>query len=151
MFMTNKSVFAAVLALTIPLAAHAAGEAVDAAAGDAVPPMWQQTWEPFSKALERAGKFSLTADSLQWSICGDAARPLRRVEGDAAQGVLYALGEPACQLSDDTAGSKPHYLHLKAGKNACELNVRLLDEDFALIAWGVYFTSTCAADGGGAR
>ncbi|MFC0035121.1 hypothetical protein ACFFOT_05620 [Cardiobacterium valvarum] len=149
--MTNKSVFAAVLALTIPLAAHAAGEAVDAAAGDAVPPMWQQTWEPFSKALERAGKFSLTADSLQWSICGDAARPLRRVEGDAAQGVLYALGEPACQLSDDTAGSKPHYLHLKAGKNACELNVRLLDEDFALIAWGVYFTSTCAADGGGAR
>lgn len=150
MFMTNKSVFAAVLALTMPLAAHAAGEAVDAAAGDAVPPMWQQTWEPFSKALERAGKFSLTADSLQWSICGDAARPLRRVEGDAAQGVLYALGEPACQLSDDTAGSKPHYLHLKAGKNACELNVRLLDEDFALIAWGVYFTSTCAADGGGA-
>ena len=150
MFMSNKSVFAAVLALTLPLAAHAAGEAVDAADGDAVPPMWQQTWEPFSKALERAGKFSLMADSLQWSICGDAARPLRRVEGDAAQGVLYALGEPACQLSDDTAGSKPHYLHLKAGKNACELNVRLLDEDFALIAWGVYFTSTCAADGGGA-
>ena len=151
MFMSNKSVFAAVLALTLPLAAHAAGEAADAAAvGDAVPPMWQQTWEPFSKALESAGKFSLTADSLQWSICGDAARPLKRVEGDAAQGVLYALGDPACQLSNDTTGSKLHYLYLKAGKNACELNVRLLDEDFALIAWGVYFSSTCAADGGGA-
>lgn len=185
MFMTNKSVFAAVLALSLPLVAQAAGEAADAAVGnnaataqvadsvkaalgaaapaamsagtknaaddgEVVPAAWQQTWEPFSKALESAGKFSLTADSLQWSICGDAARPLKRVEGDAAQGVLYALGDPACQLSNDTTGSKLHYLHLKAGKNACELNVRLLDEDFALIAWGVYFTSTCAADGGGA-
>ena len=150
MFMTNKSVFAAVLALSLPLVAQAAGEAADAAAvGDVVPPMWQQTWEPFSKALESAGKFSLTADSLQWSICGDVARPLRRVEGDTAQGVLYALGDPACQLSNDTTGSKLHYLHLKAGKNADELNVSLLDENFALIAWGVYFT-TCTANDGGA-
>mgnify|MGYP000066936910 FL=1 len=172
------------MALSLPLAAHAAGEAADAAVGnnaataqvadsvkaalgaaapaatsvgtknaaddgEVVPAAWQQTWEPFSKALESAGKFSLTADSLQWSICGDAARPLKRVEGDAAQGVLYALGDPACQLSNDTTGSKLHYLHLKAGKNACELNVRLLDEDFALVAWGVYFT-TCTANDGGA-
>ena len=34
MFMTNKSVFAAVLALSLPLAAQAAGEAADAAVGN---------------------------------------------------------------------------------------------------------------------
>ena len=86
MFMTNKSVFAAVLALSLPLVAQAAGEAADAAVGnnaataqvadsvkaalgaaapaatsagtknaaddgEIVPAAWQQTWEPFSKAL----------------------------------------------------------------------------------------------------
>ena len=167
MFMSNKSVFAAVLALSLPLVAQAAGEAADAAVGNnaataqvadsvkaalgaAAPAATSVGTKNAADDGESAGKFSLTADSLQWSICGDAARPLKRVEGDAAQGVLYALGDPACQLSNDTTGSKLHYLHLKAGKNACELNVSLRDEDFALVAWGVYFTSTCAADGGGA-